>query len=74
MQLIQITYLTKVRKPDIMTDNEENTPKKEPIFLEKGDGLGWTLNFDRPVSYFILAAILGVGLAICLFAAGVIKF
>ena len=40
--------------------------KKEPIFLERGDGLGWTLNFDRPVSYFILAGfialIVGIGI------------
>jgi len=57
-----------------MSDNEENSPKKEPIFLEKGDGLGWTLNFDRPISYVILAAILGAALVICLYAGGVIKF
>jgi uncharacterized membrane protein len=34
--------------------------KKEPIFLERGDGLGWTLNFDRPVSYFILAGLIAL--------------
>jgi uncharacterized membrane protein len=50
---------------------EENQPKpteKEPIFLERGDGLGWTLNFDRPISYVILFSILGVSLAICIYA------
>jgi len=56
-----------------MADNDENSPKKEPIILERGDGLGWTLNFDRPISYVILAAILGVSLIICLYASGVIK-
>ena len=57
-----------------MSDNEDDSPKKEPIFLERGDGLGWTLNFDRPISYVILAAILGAALVICLYAGGVIKF
>jgi uncharacterized membrane protein len=56
-----------------MADNEEDAQKKEPIFLERGDGLGWTLNFDRPISYVILALILFLSLVICLFAAGVIK-
>jgi uncharacterized membrane protein len=35
-------------------DNEQPPKQKEPIFLERGDGLGWTLNFDRPISYVIL--------------------
>jgi len=34
--------------------------KDNPIFLERGDGLGWTLNFDNKWSYVILALILGV--------------
>jgi uncharacterized membrane protein len=47
-----------------MPDNEESTPKKEPLFLERGDGLGWTLNFDRPISYVIL---IGFFLAVVVF-------
>jgi len=58
-------------KLDIMADNEENTPKKEPIFLERGDGLGWTLNFDRPISYVILVAFLVAVLVVCLYISGV---
>ncbi|WP_461452588.1 hypothetical protein [Mucilaginibacter sp.] len=54
-------------------ENQSKPAAKEPIFLERGDGLGWTLNFDRPVSYVILLGILGVSLVICLYAAGVIK-
>jgi len=54
---------------------EENQakPAKEPVFLERGDGLGWTFNFDRPISYVILFLILGISLVICLYAGGVIK-
>ena len=45
--------------------NEENAGqqppgKKEPIFLPRPDGLGWTLNFNRRESYFVLAVVLGV--------------
>jgi uncharacterized membrane protein len=54
-------------------DNDENKPAKEPIFLERGDGLGWTFNFNRPISFVILILILGFTVVICLFAAGVIK-
>ena len=54
-----------------MADNEDNTPKKEPIFLERGDGLGWTLNFDRPISYVILVAFLVAVLVVCLYISGV---
>ena len=39
--------------------------KKEPIFIQREDGLGWNLNFNRPISYFILggfiALIIGFG-------------
>jgi hypothetical protein len=58
--------------------NAENDPPppeaKGPIFLPKGNGLGWTLNFDRPVSYFILAAVLAIPVVLLLYLNGVIKF
>lgn len=56
----------------MQTPHEENsrqqTPpeKKEPIFLPRPDGLGWTLNFNRRESYFVLAIILGVPFAVVL--------
>ena len=53
-------------KQDVMTEDEEK-PKKEPIFIERGDGLGWTLNFYRPVSYIILFGILAAVLATIIF-------
>lgn len=36
------------------------TPESKPIFFEKGNGLGWTLNFDNKWSYVILAGIIGL--------------
>ena len=52
--------------------NEENTNQqsssesKEPIFLPRTNGWGWSLNFNRPESYFVLAIILGVPFAVVL--------
>lgn len=43
-------------------------PQKEPIFLDKGNGLGWTLNFNRRESYWILALILAVPFGIAIYA------
>jgi hypothetical protein len=43
-----------------MSDKEDNPNNNEPIFLRRGDGLGWTLNFDRPISYLILAITLAL--------------
>lgn len=34
-----------------------NQPK-EPVFLRRQNGFGWDLNFNRPISYLILAIIL----------------
>ena len=28
------------------------------IFISKGNGLGWTLNFDNPLSWVVLVALL----------------
>jgi uncharacterized membrane protein len=47
---------------------------KGPIFIPKGNGLGWTLNFKRPVGFVILGGIIAVVILIELFATGVIKF
>ncbi len=47
-------------------------PQKEPIIIEKGLGIGWTLNWNRPESYFILAAILLLVVFMILFSSGVI--
>jgi hypothetical protein len=55
-------------------DNEELSKKKEPILLERGDGLGWTLNFDRPISYVILIVFILVVLTVLLYINGVFKF
>jgi len=52
--------------------NEENTKqqppseKKEPIFLRRPNGMGWTLNFNRRESYIYLAIILGVPFCVVL--------
>ena len=54
-------------------NNEEKPPGKEPIFIPKGDGLGWTLNFDRPISYLILVLILAVLVLGISFCSGLIK-
>jgi hypothetical protein len=59
-----IIIFTTHPKPEIMeekfSDNSPGNKPKEPIFLERGDGLGWTLNFNRPISYLILAVILAI--------------
>jgi len=47
---------------------------KGPIFLPRGDGLGWTLNFERPAGYVVLGLILAVFVGLILWANGVIKF
>ncbi|MEP6610626.1 MAG: DUF5808 domain-containing protein [Mucilaginibacter sp.] len=51
-------------------ENAGETPekKKEPIFLPRPNGWGWTLNFNRPESYFVLAIILGVPFCVVLCA------
>jgi len=36
-----------------MSDKKDN-----PIWLEKGNGLGWTLNFENKWSYVILTFII----------------
>jgi len=52
--------------------SEENSgqqlPKenKEPIFLPRTNGWGWSLNFNRRESYFVLAIILGVPFCVVL--------
>jgi len=56
----------------MQTPNEETTSQqpspenKEPIFLPRTTGWGWSLNFNRPESYFVLAIILGVPFAVVL--------
>lgn len=50
------------------SDDSPETKPKEPIFLERGDGLGWTLNFDRPISYLILVLILAVPICVAIIA------
>jgi uncharacterized membrane protein len=47
----------------------ENSDQKEknPIIIERGDGLGWTLNFYNKWSYVVLILFLiAVGVAIWL--------
>jgi len=41
---------------------------KNPLFFERGDGLGWTLNFDNKWSYLVLAAIFGVMIGVAILA------
>ena len=50
-----------------MSDLDNNPNSKEPIFLERGDGFGWTLNFDRPISYLILALILALPIFVIIY-------
>jgi len=44
-----------------------------PIFIPRGDGLGWTLNFDRPAGYVVLGIILAVFVFGVLWGTGLIK-
>jgi uncharacterized membrane protein len=40
---------------------EPNANKKDTrIFLERGDGLGWTLNFSNKWSYLVLLLLIAV--------------
>ena len=54
---------------------DKNPPQdvKGPIFLPRGDGLGWTLNFDRPAGYVTLAIILAIFVFVVLWGTGLIK-
>jgi uncharacterized membrane protein len=51
--------------------NKENP--KGPIFIPKGNGLGWTLNFKRPVGFVILGGVIVGIVLIELCVTGVIK-
>jgi uncharacterized membrane protein len=57
-----------------MNKDDQPPTQKEPIFLERGDGLGWTLNFNRPASYIILIAFFLFVLTCILWANGVFSF
>jgi uncharacterized membrane protein len=46
---------------------------KGPVFIPRGDGLGWTLNFDRPAGYVVLGIILAVFVFVVLWGTGLIK-
>jgi uncharacterized membrane protein len=45
----------------------------EKLWVPKGDGLGWTLNFANKWSYLVLALILGSVVGIVIFAISVQK-
>jgi uncharacterized membrane protein len=49
------------------TSQQSSPENKEPIFLPRTNGWGWSLNFNRRESYFVLAIILGVpfGVVLC---------
>ncbi|RKR84865.1 hypothetical protein BDD43_5118 [Mucilaginibacter gracilis] len=34
--------------------------QRQPMFIVRDDGLGWNLNFDRPIAYFILACFIAL--------------
>ena len=57
-----------------MIDNKEEFPAKEPIFLKRGDGLGWTINFKRPAAFLIFILFLAAVALACMVAGGFIKF
>jgi uncharacterized membrane protein len=40
--------------------NQQEKEEKGPVFLPKGNGLGWTLNFGRWEAWLVLALILTV--------------
>jgi len=40
---------------------------KEPLLLPRGNGLGWTLNFNHPAAYIVLAVILGFPFCVVLY-------
>jgi uncharacterized membrane protein len=46
---------------------------KGPIFITRGDGLGWTLNFDRPAGYVVLAILLAIFVIGVLLGTGFVK-
>jgi uncharacterized membrane protein len=54
-------------------NNASKEPERRPIFIPKGNGLGWTLNFDRPISYVILFGFLGATVFAILCIEGIIK-
>jgi len=48
------------------TSQQPPAKKKEPIFLPRTNGWGWSLNFNRPESCFVLAIIFGAPFAVVL--------
>ncbi len=42
--------------------------KDNPIFRERGDGLGWTFNFDNKWSYLVLAIFIAAIVFVLCFA------
>ena len=57
-------YDKKQYKFGILYHHKDN-PK---LFVPKGDGLGWTLNFANKWSYLVLAIILGFAVAMVVIA------
>lgn len=57
-------YNKKRYKLGIFYNNKNN----EKLFVPKGIGFGWTLNFANKWSYLILAGIIGVVISILIFA------
>ncbi|WP_252792058.1 MULTISPECIES: hypothetical protein [Mucilaginibacter] len=56
-----------MQTPNEEYTNQQPSPEnKEPIFLPRTNGWGWSLNFNRRESYFVLAIILGVPFAVVL--------
>jgi uncharacterized membrane protein len=57
-----------------MSNGEKITPKdKGPILIPKSSGLGWTLNFERPESYWILGIVIVIAVAYLLIKKKAIK-
>jgi len=56
-------------------DKPKPTPKdKGPIFVPKSSGLGWTLNWERTESYWILGGVIAFAVVYVLIRKKVIKF
>jgi uncharacterized membrane protein len=51
----------------------KNENSKGSVFLKRADGLGWTLNFDRPAAYIALGIMLAVFAFVVLWGTGLIK-
>jgi len=56
-----------------MTEKKEPNPKG-PIFIPKRMGIGWTLNFERVESFWILGGFIVALVVFVLIKNGTIKF